>query len=105
MKFPLLVAQGVEGIAVGLATKILPHNFCEILRAAIDAVKGKQVEIFPDFMTGGMVDVTNYNRGAKGSKVRVRAKIEELDKKTLVIKDIPFSTTTTSLIRFHFESE
>jgi topoisomerase-4 subunit A len=98
MKFPLLVAQGVEGIAVGLATKILPHNFCEILRAAIDAVKGKQVEIYPDFLTGGMIDVSNYNRGAKGSKIRVRAKIEELDKKTLVIRDIPFSTTTTSLI-------
>jgi topoisomerase-4 subunit A len=98
MKFPLLVAQGVEGIAVGLATKILPHNFCEILKAAIDTVKGKSVEIYPDFATGGMVDVSNYNRGAKGSKIRVRAKIEELDKKTLVIKDIPFSTTTTSLI-------
>lgn len=98
MKFPLLVAQGVEGIAVGLATKILPHNFCEILRAAIDAVKGKQVEIYPDFLTGGMVDVSNYNRGAKGSKVRVRARIEELDKKTLIIRDIPFATTTTSLI-------
>ncbi len=98
MKFPLLVAQGVEGIAVGLATKILPHNFCEILRAAIDTVKGKKVELFPDFATGGMVDVTNYNRGAKGSKVRVRARIEEIDKKTLAIRDIPFSTTTTSLI-------
>lgn len=98
MKFPLLVAQGVEGIAVGLATKILPHNFCEILRAAIDTVKGKQVELYPDFATGGMVDVSNYNRGAKGAKVRVRARIEELDKKTLVIRDIPFSTTTTSLI-------
>jgi topoisomerase IV subunit A len=98
MKFPLLVAQGVEGIAVGLATKILPHNFCEILRAAIDTVKGKKVELFPDFATGGMIDVTNYNRGAKGAKVRVRAKIEELDKKTLVIRDIPFATTTTGLI-------
>jgi topoisomerase-4 subunit A len=98
MKFPLLVAQGVEGIAVGLATKILPHNFCEILRAAIDTVKGKKVELFPDFATGGMVDVTNYNRGAKGSKVRVRAKIEEIDKKTLAIRDIPYATTTTSLI-------
>ncbi len=98
MKFPLLVAQGVEGIAVGLATKILPHNFCEILRAAIDATKGKTVDIYPDFATGGMVDVTNYNKGAKGGKVRVRAKIEELDKKTLLIKDIPFSTTTSSLI-------
>lgn len=98
MKFPLLVAQGVEGIAVGLATKILPHNFCEILKAAIDCTKGKTFEIYPDFATGGMVDVTNYNRGAKGGKVRVRAKIEELDKKTLLIKDIPYGTTTTSVI-------
>lgn len=98
MKFPLLLAQGVEGIAVGLATKILPHNFCELLRAAIDLVKGKQIELYPDFATGGTIDVTNYNRGAKGAKVRVRAKIEELDKKTLVIRDIPFATTTTNLI-------
>lgn len=98
MKFPLLVAQGVEGIAVGLATKILPHNFCEILRAAIDCTRGKSFEIYPDFATGGMIDTTNYNKGAKGGKVRVRAKIEELDKKTLLIKDIPFGTTTTSVI-------
>lgn len=98
MKFPLLVAQGVEGIAVGLATKILPHNFIEILKAAIECTKGKSFEIYPDFATGGMVDVTNYNKGAKGSKVRVRAKIEELDKKTLLVKDIPFGTTTTSVI-------
>jgi topoisomerase IV subunit A len=98
MKFPLLVAQGVEGIAVGLATKILPHNFCEILKAAIECTKGKGFELYPDFATGGMVDVTNYNKGAKGSKVRVRAKIEELDKKTLLVKDIPYGTTTTSVI-------
>jgi topoisomerase-4 subunit A len=98
MKFPLLVAQGVEGIAVGLATKILPHNFVEILKAAIECTKGKSFEIYPDFATGGMVDITNYNKGAKGSKVRVRAKLEELDKKTLLIKDIPFGTTTTSVI-------
>ncbi|MFN9518944.1 MAG: DNA gyrase subunit A, partial [Bacteroidota bacterium] len=98
MKFPLLVAQGVEGIAVGLATKILPHNFCEILRAAIDCTKGKTFELYPDFATGGMVDVTNYNKGAKGGKVRVRAKIEEADKKTLIVRDIPFGTTTTSVI-------
>lgn len=98
MKFPLLVAQGVEGIAVGLATKILPHNFCEILKAAIECTKGKTFELYPDFATGGMIDVTNYNKGAKGSKVRVRAKIEELDKKTLLVKDIPYGTTTTSVI-------
>ena len=98
MKFPLLLAQGVEGIAVGLATKILPHNFCEILKAAIDCVKGKTVDLYPDFLTGGMVDVSNYNQGSKGGKVRVRAKIEEADKKTLLVKDIPFGTTTTSVI-------
>ena len=98
MKFPLLIAQGVEGIAVGLATKILPHNFCEILRAAVDCVKGKTVDLYPDFLTGGMVDVSNYNNGSKGGKVRVRAKIEEADKKTLLVKDIPFGTTTTSVI-------
>ena len=98
MKFPLLVAQGVEGIAVGLATKILPHNFCEILKAAIDCTKGKSFELYPDFITGGLIDVSNYNGGSKGSKVRVRAKIEEVDKKTLVIREIPFSTTTGSLI-------
>ncbi|MBW7844453.1 MAG: DNA gyrase/topoisomerase IV subunit A [Bacteroidia bacterium] len=98
MKFPLLLAQGVEGIAVGLATKILPHNFCEILKAAIDCTKGKSFELYPDFITGGAIDVTNYNGGSKGSKVRVRAKIEEVDKKTLLIKEIPFSTTTGGLI-------
>ncbi len=98
MKFPLLLAQGVEGIAVGLATKILPHNFCEIIRAAIDCVRGKTVDLYPDFLTGGTVDVSNYNQGMKGGKVRVRAKIEEADKKTLLIKDIPFGTTTTSVI-------
>lgn len=98
MKFPLLVAQGVEGIAVGLATKILPHNFCEILKAAIDCTRGKSFELYPDFITGGFVDVSNYNGGGKGGKVRVRAKIEEVDKKTLLIKEIPFSTTTGSLI-------
>ncbi len=98
MKFPLLVAQGVEGIAVGLATKLLPHNFTEILKAAIDCTKGKKYELYPDFANGGLVDVTNYNAGAKGGKVRIRAKIEEADKKTLVIREIPFSTTTTSLI-------
>ncbi len=98
MKFPLLLAQGVEGIAVGLATKILPHNFCEILKAAIDCTKGKSFDLYPDFITGGTVDVTNYNGGGKGGKVRIRAKIEELDKKTLLIKEIPYSTTTGGLI-------
>jgi topoisomerase-4 subunit A len=98
VKFPLLLAQGVEGIAVGLSTKVLPHNFCELIEASIAILKNKKFEIFPDFVTGGYIDVSNYNEGQKGSRVRVRARIDDLDKKTLVIKDIPFGTTTTSLI-------
>lgn len=98
VKFPLLLAQGVEGIAVGLSTKILPHNFIELINASIDLLKNKKVEVFPDFPTGGMVDISNYNEGQKGGKVRVRAKIEEFDKKTLVIRDIPYGTTTNSVI-------
>jgi topoisomerase IV subunit A len=98
VKFPLLLAQGVEGIAVGLATKILPHNFCELIEASIEILKGKSVTIYPDFLTGGMADVSNYNDGQRGGKIRVRAKIEEFDKKTLLIKDIPFGITTTNLI-------
>ena len=98
VKFPLLLAQGVEGIAVGLSTKILPHNFIELVKASIDLLRNKKVEIYPDFPTGGAVDVSNYNEGQKGGKVRVRARIEELDKKTLVIRDIPFGTTTNSVI-------
>ncbi len=98
MKFPLLLAQGAEGIAVGLATKILPHNFCELIEATIKYYKGKKFELYPDFATGGMIDVTNYNDGIRGGKVRVRANIEELDKKTLAIKDVPYGTTTTQLI-------
>ncbi|MFA0963761.1 DNA gyrase/topoisomerase IV subunit A [Roseivirga sp. BDSF3-8] len=98
VKFPLLLAQGAEGIAVGLSTKILPHNFCELLQASIDLLKGKKVNVLPDFPTGGTADFSDYNEGLRGGKVRVRARIEELDKKTLIIKDIPFSTTTTSLI-------
>jgi topoisomerase-4 subunit A len=98
VKFPLLLAQGVEGIAVGLSTKVLPHNFCELILGSMDILKGKKVEVFPDFPTGGYADFTDYNEGLRGGRVKVRAKIEELDKKTLVIKDIPFGTTTTSLI-------
>ncbi len=98
VKFPLLLAQGVEGIAVGLSTKILPHNFCELLEASIDILKGKEVVIFPDFQTGGYVDVSAYNDGHRGGKVRVRARIEEEDKKMLVVRDIPYGTTTTSII-------
>ncbi len=98
VKFPLLLAQGVDGIAVGLSTKMLPHNFCELIQAAIQVLKGKNATLYPDFLTGGKVDVSDYNDGKRGGKVRVRAKIEELDSKTLVIKDIPYSTTTTSVI-------
>lgn len=98
VKFPLLLAQGVEGIAVGLSTRVLPHNFIELLKACINDLKGKKIEIYPDFATGGMIDVSDYNQGKRGGKVRVRALIEELDQKTLVIKDIPYGTTTTSLI-------
>jgi topoisomerase IV subunit A len=97
VKFPLLLAMGVEGIAVGLSTKILPHNFIELIEASIELLKNKPVSLFPDFQTGGMIDVSNYNDGHRGGKVRVRAKIEEVDKKTLVIRDIPFGTTTTSV--------
>jgi len=98
VKFPLLLAQGVEGIAVGLATKVMPHNFCELIEASIDVLKNKPINLLPDFPTGGLVDASNYNEGQKGGKLRIRARIEELDKKTLVIKEIPFGTTTTSLI-------
>jgi topoisomerase-4 subunit A len=98
MKFPLLLAQGVEGIAVGLATKVLPHNFIELLQASIDHLKGKKFELYPDFATCGLIDVSNYNQGKKGGKVRVRARIEESDKKTLLIKDVPYGVTTNQLI-------
>lgn len=98
VKFPLLLAQGVEGIAVGLSTKILPHNFIELIDASIKILKGKKPKVYPDFATGGMADFSEYNEGLRGGKVKVRAKIEEYDKKTLVIKDIPFGTTTTGLI-------
>jgi topoisomerase-4 subunit A len=98
VKFPLLLAQGVEGIAVGLSTKVLPHNFIEICEASVAFLKGKKFDLYPDFNTGGQIDISNYNDGRKGSKVRVRARIEDLDKKILVIKDIPFGTTTASLM-------
>jgi topoisomerase-4 subunit A len=98
MKFPLLLAQGAEGIAVGLATKILPHNFCEICQAAVKHLRGKKFELHPDFQTGGMIDVLNYNDGKRGARVRVRSHIEEVDKKTLLIKDVPFGITTSQLI-------
>lgn len=98
MKFPLLLAQGAEGIAVGLSTKILPHNFCELIEASIKYLRGKKFELYPDFQTGGMIDITNYGEGKRGGKVRVRAHIEELDKKTLVIKDVPYGVTTAQLM-------
>lgn len=98
VKFPLLLAQGVEGIAVGLSTKILPHNFCELIKASIDVLKGKNPKIYPDFLTGGIADFSEYDQGYRGGKIKVRAKIEIVDKKTLAIKEIPFGTTTSSLM-------
>ena len=98
VKFPLLLAQGGEGIAVGLSTKILPHNFNELIDSSIKILKGKSFTLYPDFPTAGIADVSNYNDGLRGGRVRVRAKIAQLDKNTLVISQIPFSTNTTSLI-------
>src|SRR6478735_2992420 len=98
VKFPLLLAQGVEGIAVGLSTKILPHNFNELIKASIDILKGKNPKIYPDFPTGGIGDFSEYEQGFRGGKIKVRSKIEISDKKTLIIKDIPFGTTTTSVM-------
>lgn len=97
-KFPLLLAQGVEGIAVGLSTTILPHNFCELCEASIAHLRGKKFELYPDFFTGGIADMSDYNDGLRGGRIKVRAKIEKLDSKTLVIREIPFGTTTGSLI-------
>ncbi|WP_422351415.1 DNA gyrase/topoisomerase IV subunit A [Flagellimonas sp.] len=98
VKFPLLLAQGAEGIAVGLSTKILPHNFNELIDASIKHLKGQRFKLYPDFPTAGIIDVTNYNEGMRGGKVRVRAKISTLDKNTLVINEIPYGTNTSSLI-------
>lgn len=98
MKFPLLLAQGAEGIAVGLSTKIMPHNFCELIEASVKYLKGKRFDLYPDFQTGGMIDVSNYNDGQRGGKIRVRAHIEADDKKTLLIKDVPYGVTTNQLV-------
>ncbi len=98
VKFPLLLALGGEGIAVGLASKILPHNFNELIDASIDYLQGKDFVLYPDFPTGGMVDVSKYNDGQRGGVIKVRAKIEKTDKKTLIITEIPFGKTTTTLI-------
>jgi topoisomerase-4 subunit A len=98
VKFPLLLAQGVEGIAVGLASKILPHNFIELIDASIAYLQGKTFELYPDFPTGGMIDVSRYNDGLRGGLVRIRAKIAKLERKALVITELPFGQNTTSLI-------
>lgn len=98
MKFPLLLAQGVEGIAVGLSTKMMPHNFIELIKASIKILEDKPFKIYPDFQTGGMIDVTEYNKGKRGGKVKVRARIEKKDKNTLVIKELPYAVTTTTLM-------
>ncbi|MBD0726655.1 DNA topoisomerase IV [Flavobacterium sp. L1I52] len=98
VKFPLLLAQGAEGIAVGLSTKVLPHNFNELIDASIKILKGKPFTLYPDFMTAGIADVSNYNDGMRGGRVRVRAKISQIDKSTLAITQIPFSTNTSTLI-------
>ena len=98
VKFPLLLAQGAEGIAVGLSTKVLPHNFVELIDASIKYLKGRSFRIVPDFLTGGIADFTNYNDGKRGGKVRVRARINQVNKKTLTITEIPFGNTTSSLI-------
>lgn len=98
VKFPLLLAQGAEGIAVGLSSKILPHNFCEICDAAISYLHGEEFQLYPDFQTGGSIDVSKYNDGQRGGVLKVRAKIEKLDQKTLVIRELPFSKTVGTLI-------
>lgn len=98
VKFPLLLAQGVEGIGVGLSTKIMPHNFIELINASVAHLKGKKFELFPDFMTGGMLDVSNYNDGERGSKIRARARIIQKDKNTLCITELPFGKNTGDLI-------
>jgi topoisomerase IV subunit A len=98
MKFPLVLAQGVEGIAVGLATKILPHNFIELIKASIKVLQGKKATVYPDFQTGGFIDVSEYNDGLRGGRVKVRAKIEQIDKTFLAITQLPFGVTTGSMI-------
>ena len=97
VKYPLLLAQGAEGIAVGLSTKIMPHNFCEICDAAISYLHGEPFQLFPDFQTGGSIDVSKYNDGQRGGLIKVRAKIEKLDQKTLVIRELPFTKTVSTL--------
>ena len=98
VKFPLVLAHGAEGIAVGLATKILPHNFVELIQASIKHLKGRKFDLYPDFLTGAMIDVTDYNEGKRGGRVKVRAHIEEIDKKSLAVKSVPYGVTTIKLI-------
>ena len=98
VKFPLLLAQGAEGIAVGLSTKVLPHNFIELIESSIKFLRGRKFDLYPDFPTGGVIDVTQYNDGRRGGRIKVRAKIDQLNKNTLVVSQIPFTTTSTSLI-------
>ncbi|MFT7348708.1 MAG: topoisomerase-4 subunit A, partial [Candidatus Paceibacteria bacterium] len=98
VKFPLLLASGAEGIAVGLSTKVLPHNFIELIDASVKHLKGQRFTLFPDFPTAGIIDITNYNEGLRGGKIRVRAKISQLDRNTLVINEIPYGTNTSTLI-------
>jgi topoisomerase-4 subunit A len=98
MKFPLLLAQGVDGIAVGLSTKILPHNFIELIKGSIKILQGKKVKLLPDFQTGGMIDPSEYKGGKRGGKVKIRSRIEQVDKNTIAIKELPYGVTTTSLI-------
>ena len=98
IKFPLLLAQGAEGIAVGLSTKILPHNFNELINSSIKHLNGKRFKLYPDFQTGGFVDIKNYNDGNRGGRIKVRGKLEKLDKNSIIIKEIPYGTTTASVI-------
>ena len=98
IKFPMILAQGVDGIAVGLSTKILPHNFIELIKASIKTLEGKRYKLYPDFLTGGQIDVTDYQGGKRGGKVRVRARIRQKDKKTLVIYELPYAVTTSSMM-------
>lgn len=98
VKFPLLLAQGVEGIAVGLSTKVMPHNFIEIIKAAIQHLQDKTFQLYPDFQTGGMVDISDYKKGKRGGKILVRAKIEEVDKKHIAIRELPYGVTSSSMI-------
>ncbi len=98
MKFPMLLAQGAEGIAVGLSTKILPHNFIELCKASIKVLEGKKVKIYPDFPTGGTIDVSDYQGGKRGGRVKIRATIEKIDSKYIAIREVPYGMTTTTLI-------